>query len=87
MGSALVENVPIQDTFISGLGEVEKLGGDCYRFTFYVVHQVGEADPERIVVAKLIAHASCVPDAIMKTVSAIGGKTMRMLPELAEPVH
>jgi hypothetical protein len=82
-----METVPIPDTFISGLGEVERLGGDCYRYTFFVTHQIGNGEQERIVVAKLIAHASCVPDAIMKTIGAVGGKTTRMLPEAAEAVH
>ena len=67
----LFENVPIQDTVISGLGAIERLGGNMYRFWFFIEETNDEGMMEKKVVAKLIAPASAVPDAILKTIAAI----------------
>jgi hypothetical protein len=59
------------DVFVSGLGEVEDLGGGCFRFTFFARHK-SEGGEELIVVAKLIAPMEAVPPALFLAAKAIG---------------
>jgi len=82
------ENVPIQDTFCSGIGAIEKLEGGNLRFYLYVSQQSdnGEAT-ERMLVAKIIAPASAVPDAILKMIATIGASATKMIPMVPELVH
>lgn len=82
------ENVPIQDIFCSGIGAIEKLEGGNLRFYLYVSQQSdnGEAT-ERVLVAKIVAPASCVPDTVMKMIAAIGIGAGKMMPMIAELVH
>lgn len=61
----------VLDTFVSGLGEVEDLGGGCFRFTFYAKHR-GEDGGDMIVVAKLVAPMEAVPPALLMAAKAIG---------------
>lgn len=61
----------VLDTFVSGLGEVEDVGGGCYRFTFFARHK-GDAGEEMLVVAKLIAPMEAVPPALFMAAKAIG---------------
>jgi hypothetical protein len=61
----------VLDTFVSGLGEVEDLGGGCFRFTFYAKHR-SEAGEDMIVVAKLIAPMEAIPPALIMAAKAIG---------------
>lgn len=70
----LHEIVPVQDTVCSGLGAIERLGGNLYRFWFYVEQTDDETGGmERIVVTKLVAPASAVPDAVLQTIAAMTG--------------
>lgn len=64
----LVEPVNVPDIFVSGLGEVEDLGGGCFRFVFY---SRGGRE-ENVVVAKLVAPREAVPAAILLAAKAIG---------------
>lgn len=81
----LHEPMPVADTFCSGLGEVENVGGGCLRFYMYVLQQPpGGGEPEKIVVAKIIMPLSAVPDAIVKTILAVGGATLKLPARLAE---
>lgn len=84
----LSEIVPIQDTVISGLGAIERLGGNMYRFWFYIEQTSDDGEMEKIVVSKLIAPASVIPDAVMKTIAAItevGGPML--VPSIADMVN
>jgi len=67
----LIEPIGISDVFVSGLGEVEDLGDGCYRFTFYTRHHTDFGE-QRVIVAKLIAHRSAVPPAILMAAKAVG---------------
>jgi hypothetical protein len=67
----LTEPGVVPDIFVSGLGEVEDLGGGCFRFTFFARHH-GEAGEEMLVVAKLIAPMEAVPPALFMAAKAIG---------------
>ena len=82
------ETVPIQDTFCSGIGAIEKLEGGNLRFYLYVSQQSdsGEAT-ERVLVAKIVASAASVPDAVMKMIMAIGAGTTKTIPMVPELVH
>jgi hypothetical protein len=62
----------VLDTFVSGLGEVEDLGGGCFRFTFYAKHRTETGGEELIVVAKLIAPMEVIPPALIMAAKAIG---------------
>lgn len=70
----MIEPVPAPEIFCSGLGGVEDIGGGCLRFYLYVMQRPVEAvgPPQRVIVAKVIAPASAVPDAILKMLASIG---------------
>jgi hypothetical protein len=80
------ENAAIQDIFCSGLGAIERIEGNCFRFYLYVSQMRDDANAqEKVLVAKIILPASAVPDAVLKTITAIGDpatKTIPMVPEL-----
>lgn len=77
----LHEIVPIQDVFCSGLGAVERLDGDMLRFWLYVLQTPEDGGPkEKVVVAKIIAPASAVPDAVLKMVGAISDRAKNLMP-------
>ena len=70
----LQEIVPIQDVFASGLGAIERMDGGLYRLWFYVLQAPAgddEGEAEKIVVAKVIAPVSAVPDTVLKLVASI----------------
>lgn len=70
-GLRLVETFGVSDVFVSGLGEVEDVGGGCYRFTFYAKQHI-DGTEEPVVVAKLIAPMEAVPPALFLAARAIG---------------
>lgn len=70
-GLILADKYRIQDTFVSGLGEVEDIGGRCYRLSFYSTQCI-EGREEAVVVAKLVAPMEAVPPAIMLAAKAVG---------------
>lgn len=67
----LIEPGVVLDIFVSGLGEVEDLGGGCFRFTFYAKHH-SEVGEELVVVAKLVAPMEAIPPALFMAAKAIG---------------
>lgn len=79
---ALYEPCPIADIFCSGLAKVENVGGGCLRFYLYTLQAPlnGEGEAERVLVAKIVAPASAVPDAILQMAAAIGGTLVKALP-------
>jgi len=70
-GVRMTEPVIVPDVFVSGLGEVEDLGGGCFRFVFYVKQHIDGAE-ETTIVAKLIAPMEAVPPALFLAARAIG---------------
>lgn len=67
----LTDTGMVMDIFVSGLGEVEDVGGGCYRFTFFTKHR-GECGEELVVAARLIAPMEAVPPALFMAARAIG---------------
>lgn len=55
----MLEAFGVPDTFVTGLGSVEDVGGGCWRFTFYSMQ-----GHELIVAAKLVMSNAALPDAI-----------------------
>jgi hypothetical protein len=84
--SELVEPVPAPEIFTSGLAKIEDIGGGCLRFYLYVMQAPidGEGPADRVVVAKIVAPASAVPDAVMKMLAsigrAVGGAVVELMP-------
>jgi hypothetical protein len=79
----LNEPVQVQDIFCSGLGAIERLEGNCFRFHFFVTQRSGEGErEEKVVVSKLVIPAAAVPPAIMKMIDAAGEPVMAMIPGL-----
>lgn len=68
----MTEPVLVPDIFVSGLGEVEDLGGGCFRFVFYVKQHTPDGTDETMIVAKLIAPMEAVPPALLLAARAIG---------------
>jgi hypothetical protein len=84
----LIEPIPVQDIFVSGIGAIEKIGGGNLRFYLYVEQQSDDGtQSEKILVAKIVAPASAVPDAIMKMVGVIGAKEPPIIPLVTDLVH
>lgn len=82
------EIVPIQDTFCSGLGAIERLEGGNLRLYLYV-SQAGDdgTATEKILVAKIVAPACAVPDAVLQMIAAVGEHAVRMIPMVADLLH
>ena len=51
-----IEIIPIPDTFVSGVTEMEDLGNGLLRVYYYV-----KQGAENVIVAKLIMPAACLP--------------------------
>lgn len=67
----MIEPVPVHDIFVSGLGEVEDLGGGVFRFVFFSKHH-GPNGEERVVVARLVGASEAVPPALIMAAKAVG---------------
>lgn len=59
----LVDVLAVPDTFVSGLGSVEPIGGGNWRFTMFVNQEVA-GDTVKVVVAKLVISIDALPEAI-----------------------
>ena len=59
----LLELFGVPDTFVSGLGSVEDIGGGNFRFVFFA-KQDTRGGPEHVVVAKIIMSIEALPAAI-----------------------
>lgn len=59
----LTDVLGIPDTFVSGLGSVEAIGGGNWRFTMFVNQEVA-GETVQVVVAKLVMSIDAVPAAI-----------------------
>lgn len=55
----MLETFGVPDTFVTGLGSVEDVGGGCWRFTFFTAQGA-----DLIVAAKLVICGGALPDAI-----------------------
>lgn len=77
----LHEIVPISDTFVSGIGAIEKLDGNMLRIWLYVLQTPEDGGPpEKIVVDKIVAPASAVPEAVLQMVAAISDRAASLVP-------
>jgi hypothetical protein len=50
----LIDPAVVADTFVEGVGEIEKVGTSCVRVTLYATRSIGRGERERIVVARLV---------------------------------
>ncbi|MCK1577857.1 hypothetical protein IVB09_41450 [Bradyrhizobium sp. 174] len=76
----LIELVTHNDIFSTGVGKVEVLG-PCVRFWMYSVQDsLGQAEPEHIVVAKIVMPLERVAEAIQVSMRGIPGCTLRRMP-------
>lgn len=73
MTGKLVEPAIVPEVFTCGLGDIEEVAGNCFRFTFYTTqrdHFSGES--ENVVVAKIIIPKVALEDSLMMTVRKLG---------------
>lgn len=68
----MVELIPIQDVFCSGLGKIEHLEGNLLRFVLYTAQSCADGTIEKVIVAKLVMSVCVLPDAIMMATAALG---------------
>jgi hypothetical protein len=69
----LVETLAIPDTFVSGLAEMDDLGGGQYRFTWYVLQRSPlTGQMERSIVAKFVCSAEAAMSACSFATQLIG---------------
>jgi hypothetical protein len=59
----MLELFAVPDVFVTGMGNVESIGGGNYRFTFFVSQDVGGSH-ECVVAAKIVMSIEALPDAI-----------------------
>lgn len=59
-GVPLIEQVIIQDTFVSGVDHIETIGGECARLVWYV-EEVDGNSPTRTTTVKLMIPHKCMP--------------------------
>jgi hypothetical protein len=64
----LMDVLAVPDTFVSGLGTVEPIGGGNWRFTMFVNQEVA-GGTVKVVVAKLVMSIDALPEAIHKAAS------------------
>jgi hypothetical protein len=86
----LIEIVPIQDILCSGIGAIERLDGNLFRFWLYVLQTCDDTGAkEMVLTAKIVAPASAVPDAILKMVAALAGEVAQTAipPPIAGVLH
>lgn len=50
----LIDPAYVPDTFIEGIGQIERLAGNCLRITLFASRDLGDGEIERIVVARLV---------------------------------
>lgn len=66
------EPIAVPDTFVCGLGRIEKMRGGFMRFTFYTDQQsLHGCEQERVVVARIVMHSDLVAEANMAVRCAI----------------
>lgn len=84
----MYEVVPKEDILCSGIGAIERLGGGLLRFWLYVEQTSDETgQTEKLVIAKVVAPSSAVPDAVMKMIAAITEPNATIAPPLAEMLN
>lgn len=59
----ILDVLGVADTYVSGLGAVEAIGGGNWRFTFYVNQEIA-GDTVNVAVAKLVISIEALPAAI-----------------------
>jgi hypothetical protein len=77
----LLDVLAVPDTFVSGLGHVEPIGGGNWRFVFYVNQEVA-GGIVNVVVAKLVMSIDALPAAIhmaAKTTSTCACESARRM--------
>lgn len=62
----LLEMFGVPDIFVTGLGNIENIGGGCWRFTLVTGQEIGGRH-ELVVVAKIIMPAEALADAMHMT--------------------
>jgi hypothetical protein len=50
----LIDPTCVADTFVEGIGEIERIGANCIRITLFASRSIGQGIRERIVVARLV---------------------------------
>jgi hypothetical protein len=84
----LNEIIPIQDIFCSGIGAIERLDGNMLRIWLYVSQATEEGEiAEKLVVAKIVAPASAIPDAVLQMVASISARAASLIPLVTDMVN
>jgi hypothetical protein len=83
------EAAPVPDVFVSGLGAIEKVGGNCLRFYLYTLQTPDGSDgpQEKVIVAKLIVPVTAIPDAVMQMIAVVGNQAIQLIPLVGDLVH
>jgi hypothetical protein len=50
----MIDPTCVADTFVEGVGDIEKIGASCVRATLYAKRNIGHGAHERVVVARLV---------------------------------
>jgi hypothetical protein len=84
----LNEIIPIQDTFCTGIGAIERLDGNMLRLWLYVSQAAEEGQvADKLVVAKIVAPASAIPDAVLQLVASISEKAASLIPLVSDMMN
>ena len=75
----VVEVIPIQDVFCSGVSKIENLGDGLLRVYCYTVQgsSCGDGPLERVLVAKIVLPAAAISGIMLQAKAAISGKTAK----------
>jgi len=81
---ALCEPIPAPTIFVSGIGEIARIGGNCACFVLY--QSLPDLDPdspavERQVVARVIVPLDAIPTAVRQALAFID-EDMRLVPTM-----
>lgn len=79
-GIPVIEPIAIEDTFISGISQIETVGS-CVRFTFYAMHTSRDGhEVERVIVDKLIIALDDLPKAVGKALRYLAARGIQSAP-------
>lgn len=67
----MLELFAVPDTFVSGLGSVEHIGGGCYRFTMFSEQDV-DGQRELVVALRVVVSKESIPEAMHMAATATG---------------
>ena len=77
----MIDPACVPDTFCEGVGQIERLAGDCMRLTFFAGRNLGDGNSERMAVARIVIPLRTLMTVHRQVAVAMeGGPLLSLLP-------